>query len=880
MHAMGMDGCGEVEAFVQLGTLIVEGRLASPGTQKGYSEGCHCPLSGSSIAQERNRNKHVCQDDSYLCERVEKLRKHMSLLCANSLPMCVEVLLCADCQCGREKAQSSDIAVVPSPNDLLLEQWTVSLVKNRSSIVPMTINGLFQAVRSQLHFSQLSAWWSSSRGKTPQNVCYRLTLPEQAFSSQFSRQPLEHSFPLASVTRNLNIKVSVQTLPRSESIYIVSCTLHSSKAEAPARKRSTTEQPLLGESLLDPPSSSRQVSSNVSRRNSTQRISRPTVTSGSCSSLPVEGAQSRMTGPSLQTTIPILSGLVDDRMQTGCERTGKHHCSYGEEDLECSTDHLPSNNNNNNSNNIITNNINNNSQESTPQSVSTQTTKKFHFELSQKEVQEVLTVLRTRTPSNINNFSYKPDLQEPAVAKYPPYKQHPALPVHITKDATAKADLLLSAILRTSKKSENNSSSSEKEPDKNPFNDLSCVNSKKIDPSLLKDDFRTTNSKVCSDVINNKDGCSSCAIEDSKSAVRSVCDVFRTRKCWKNKTVSEENRVKCKSKASSEQTIYQDDGGEEYFHDLNTKQKKNEEQSSRYNVPTALDKAKFRQSLDSAASMVFHCRTGLPLTSSPAPLRRVSQRFDFDSSINCVSAISSALYEPSDRLSVGSDDTEGEKSPSSPTCLSHKQFYSSWPHHSQIPSSLLGSFEESVLNGRLEPVSTVHGFTADLSASGSFCPPHLVLPVTVFFYTLGDNDKVSTPYLGHINLGKKGYLVPRSGTIQVTLLNPLGTVIKMFVVMYDLSDMPNNSCTFLRQRTLYMPASADGESIESAQKYLRYLIHLRFSSSKSGRISLHSDIRMIIFRKSDMDTANGFEMAYELRSFTHAPQNPKFSSRK
>lgn len=60
---------------------------------------------------------------------------------------------------------------------------------------------------------------------------------------------------------------------------------------------------------------------------------------------------------------------------------------------------------------------------------------------------------------------------------------------------------------------------------------------------------------------------------------------------------------------------------------------------------------------------------------------------------------------------------------------------------------ITGSFEESVLNGRLEPVSTVQGFTADLGASGSFCPRHLVLPVTVFFYTLGDNDKVSTPYL-------------------------------------------------------------------------------------------------------------------------------------
>ena len=33
-------------------------------------------------------------------------------------------------------------------------------------------------------------------------------------------------------------------------------------------------------------------------------------------------------------------------------------------------------------------------------------------------------------------------------------------------------------------------------------------------------------------------------------------------------------------------------------------------------------------------------------------------------------------------------------------------------------NNLLGNFEESVLNGRLEPVSTVEGFTAEIGASG------------------------------------------------------------------------------------------------------------------------------------------------------------------
>lgn len=55
-------------------------------------------------------------------------------------------------------------------------------------------------------------------------------------------------------------------------------------------------------------------------------------------------------------------------------------------------------------------------------------------------------------------------------------------------------------------------------------------------------------------------------------------------------------------------------------------------------VPSHVEQIKFRKSLDNAASMVFHSRTGLPLTSSPAPVRR-GKRFDFDSTITSVSAI-------------------------------------------------------------------------------------------------------------------------------------------------------------------------------------------------------------------------------------------------
>lgn len=47
-----------------------------------------------------------------------------------------------------------------------------------------------------------------------------------------------------------------------------------------------------------------------------------------------------------------------------------------------------------------------------------------------------------------------------------------------------------------------------------------------------------------------------------------------------------------------------------------------------------------RSSLDSPSHSVFHLKTGLPLTSSPAPLRRTNGcRFDYDSSLSSVAAI-------------------------------------------------------------------------------------------------------------------------------------------------------------------------------------------------------------------------------------------------
>ncbi|XP_036950913.1 protein FAM214A isoform X2 [Acanthopagrus latus] len=276
-----------------------------------------------------------------------------------------------------------------------------------------------------------------------------------------------------------------------------------------------------------------------------------------------------------------------------------------------------------------------------------------------------------------------------------------------------------------------------------------------------------------------------------------------------------------------------------------------------------------RHSLDATATKAFHPRTGLPLLSSPVPQRKnQTGYFDLDTSlVGCKGLPWASGKRVCPKREGYADESQQLFSASAPPAS----------------LSLLGNFEECVLNYRLEPLGLVDGFTAEVGASGSFCPSHLTLPVEVSFYSVSD-DNAPSPYMGVINLeslGKRGYRVPPSGTIQVTLFNPNKTVVKMFVVMYDLRAMPAGHQTFLRQRTFSVPVRRDTNNQTSRKalghgRTLRYLVHLRFQSSKSGKIYLHRDIRLLFSRKS-MEVDSG--AAYELQSFTESPIDPPFSPR-
>lgn len=202
------------------------------------------------------------------------------------------------------------------------------------------------------------------------------------------------------------------------------------------------------------------------------------------------------------------------------------------------------------------------------------------------------------------------------------------------------------------------------------------------------------------------------------------------------------------------------------------------------------------------------------------------------------------------------------------------------PSASPVPTpavsrTLLGNFEESLLRGRFAPSGHIEGYTAEIGASGSYCPQHVTLPVTVTFFNVSEQN-APAPFLGVVDLnplGRKGYSVPKVGTIQVTLFNPNQTVVKMFLVTFDFSDMPAAHMTFLRHRLFLVPVGEEGNA-SPTHRLLCYLLHLRFRSSRSGRVSLHGDIRLLFSRRSlELDTG----LPYELQAVTEAPHNPRYS---
>ncbi|KAK9472793.1 uncharacterized protein V1510DRAFT_416080 [Dipodascopsis tothii] len=178
-------------------------------------------------------------------------------------------------------------------------------------------------------------------------------------------------------------------------------------------------------------------------------------------------------------------------------------------------------------------------------------------------------------------------------------------------------------------------------------------------------------------------------------------------------------------------------------------------------------------------------------------------------------------------------------------------------HH---PEPLVGSYEESLLSGRMStPSSRPLRFVARIGVLGKGavpaklrCPRHLTLDFEAVYYDLREHMSRGSPYIGLVDLDTHfagraaagrpakfpGYRVPPEGQIQIVISNPNRTAIKLFLVPFNLRDMPAGTKTFVRQKTYVRD---DG----TARGLMRQAAHLQFVCPEPGRYYLYTNVRVV-----------------------------------
>jgi len=187
---------------------------------------------------------------------------------------------------------------------------------------------------------------------------------------------------------------------------------------------------------------------------------------------------------------------------------------------------------------------------------------------------------------------------------------------------------------------------------------------------------------------------------------------------------------------------------------------------------------------------------------------------------------------------------------------SHRRRRSSASLHYPPFGSLVGSFENSLLSGRMSAQpSKPLPFLCSIGVLGSKdapkklqCPKHLHVEFGAVFYS-SKEDRKTSPYVGTIDLeghylsllasateSKKlakfpGYQVPVRGQLQLVLKNSNQTAFKPFLIPYDLEGLNRygkGGRTFLRQKSYTVELEGVRESGEGGK--LRFAVHLTFCS--------------------------------------------------
>lgn len=256
-----------------------------------------------------------------------------------------------------------------------------------------------------------------------------------------------------------------------------------------------------------------------------------------------------------------------------------------------------------------------------------------------------------------------------------------------------------------------------------------------------------------------------------------------------------------------------------------------------------------------------------------------------------------------------------------------------------LASPLVGSYENSLLCGRMsQSPSKPLPFVCEIGVLGHGkvrphslrCPPHLKLGFDAYFYKnlrtqTGDSGGPGSPYVGTIDLEKHymdlmmqeessrqtgsddertllartpplrslentcpdhnqglhmgtqfpGYRIPPKGQLQIIIQNPHQTAVKLFLVPYDLSDMPPGTKKVMRQKCYLVSSNSSSPSIktstgtseirvaegEKETKALKYAVQIQFCSPPLPARAVTGHDRKVDFqnafeRRSDLSIQN------------------------
>ena len=214
----------------------------------------------------------------------------------------------------------------------------------------------------------------------------------------------------------------------------------------------------------------------------------------------------------------------------------------------------------------------------------------------------------------------------------------------------------------------------------------------------------------------------------------------------------------------------------------------------------------------------------------------------------------------------------------------------------ELFGSFVGTYEQSILSGRMSTLpSKPLWFSLDLGVVGHGdckpklkCPPHRSITFPAFYYEFENDAHQATPYVANIDLDGlnnhskvSGYRIPFKGQLQIIIKNQSNTPIKVFLIPYDLTDMPIFTKTYLRQKVYLTktitPSTSPMIPINrtvslsdldvSGNDRLQYAIHLQIICTKQKRIFIHHSIR-VVFSHRTPDR--------QLRVVTEGPLNPKY----